>query len=154
MKRMFAALLLLFALPLQAGQSTIRSVEARAPVDAVYKALYRELEARRLFVVFEADIGGTLAGMAERLGEDYNRNHLEAVRSLVVCNAWYANKVSNLDPEMLALCPLRLTVVHKAGMTRILFAPPSVHAAGSPALPVIREIEGKVVEAMQAAVAP
>ncbi len=148
--RLLVPVLLLLAFAAQAAPSSIHQVRIAADAGEVYRVLYRELESRRLFVVFEANIGGTLAGMAERLGEDYNRNGLSVIRSLVVCNAWYANRVSNLDPDMLALCPLRLSVIHKDGTTTIGFARPSVHAAGSAALPVIREIEDIVIEAMGA----
>ncbi len=150
MIRWLLPLLMLLVSAVQAAPASIHQVRIQAEADAVYQTLYRELESRRLFVVFEADIGGTLAGMAERLGEDYNRNGLQAIRSLVVCNAWYANRVSNLDPDMLALCPLRLSVIHKDGVTTIGFARPSAHAEGSPALPVLREIEELVTAAMAA----
>ncbi len=149
MKTLLSFLLLLATLPVLADD-TLYQTRVRGDMQAVYKTLYEELESRRLFVVFEPDIGRNLAGMAKRLGEDYNRNHLEAIRSLVVCNAWYANRVSNLDPDMLALCPLRVSFTYKQGAATLGFARPSVHAQGSKALPVIREIEGLVIEAMDA----
>ena len=127
--------------------------QVNAPMDQVYQALHQELESRHLWVVFEPDIGRSIAGMAERLGEDYNRSGLAGIRSLVTCNAWYANQVSNLDPDMLALCPLRVSVTHKDGTTFMLFARPTVHAQGSPALPVLAEIEGMVIEAIKSAAA-
>jgi hypothetical protein len=149
MKKLLTLLLLLNVLPALAGNA-IHQVRVQGDSQAIYNTLYQQLESRRLFVVFEPDIGRNLAGMAKRLGEDYNRNHLDAIRSLVVCNAWYANKVSNLDPDMLALCPLRVSFVYKGGTAILGFARPSLHAQGSKALPVIREIEGLVIEAMEA----
>lgn len=147
-------LLLLFCLSLPVhAAGNIHRVEVGAEMPKVYQAVYQELESRRLFVVFEPDMGRTIAGLAERLGEDYNRNRLEGIRSMVVCNAWYTNQVSNLDPDMLALCPVRVTVIHKEGVSTILFARPSVHAQGSPALPVIEEIEALVTEAIDTAAA-
>ena len=150
MQKLIALVLLLVALNVQAG-SFVFQAKVEAPMPKVYQNLYQELEKRKLWVVFEPDMGRTVAGLAKRLGEDYNRNGLEGMRSLVVCNAWYINRVSNLDPEMLALCPLRVTVTHKNGFTTMLFARPSVHAKQSPALPVIEEIEGMVIEAIKAA---
>ncbi len=43
----------------------------------------------------------------------YNRSKLSAIRSMVFCNGWYANQVSNKDPHMLALCPLHMTLIEK-----------------------------------------
>ena len=150
MKKLLILLGLLCALNAQAA-STIFKQSVEAPMPKTYGLLYDALEKQRLFVVFEPNIGRNLAGMAKRLGDNYNRNQLAGIRSLVVCNAWYANEVSNLDPDMLALCPLRVTVTHKDGVTHMLFARPSVHAQGSAALPVIQEVEQLVVEAMQQA---
>lgn len=151
MKKLFVALSLLLWMGLAHAESTVFKAEVAAPMPKVYKLVYEALEKQRLFVVFEPNIGRNLAGMAERLGENYNRNKLSGIRSLVVCNAWYANEVSNKDPNMLALCPLRVSVIHKEGVTRVLFARPSVHAQGSAALPVIQEVEGLVVDAIKLA---
>ena len=111
------------------------------------------LEEARFWVVFEVDLGGNLASFAERWGEDYNRNALSGIRSVVVCNGWYANQVGNADPDLLALCPLRVNLVEKDGVTRILFARPTVIAQGSPAIGVVKEIEDAIKAALEAAVA-
>jgi hypothetical protein len=114
--------------------------------------LYETLEAKRFYVVFEPDIQNNLSRFAERWGEDYNRNQLEGIRAMVFCNGWYANSVGNADPDMLALCPLHLTLVQRQGATRILFVRPSVVAAGTAAEAVAREIEQAVGEAVRAAI--
>lgn len=128
-------------------------IDAQAPMQATYPAVYEALEAARFWVVFEADLGANLAGFAERWGDDLNRNGLDAIRSLVVCNAWYANQVSNADPDLLALCPLRVNLVEQDGVTRVLFARPSVVAAGSPGLAIVQEIEAVISAALRAGVA-
>ncbi|MGD8407908.1 MAG: DUF302 domain-containing protein, partial [Thiohalophilus sp.] len=79
----------------------------------------------------------------------YNRNKLEEIRSMVFCNAWYANQISNADPELLALCPLHLTLIHKKGMTTILFVRPSQVAADSPAKKVATELENDVINTIE-----
>jgi len=151
MQKILILLLSLFAGGAQASSSVSRH-EVEAPIDQVYELLYQALESKRLWVVFEPNLGRSIGGMAERLGENYNRNRLQGIRSLVTCNAWYANEVSNLDPDMLALCPLRVSVIHKDGMTRVLFARPTLHAQESAALPVLEEIEELVIEAIRSAV--
>jgi uncharacterized protein (DUF302 family) len=122
------------------------------PLDTTYDAVYQALEQNRFFVVFEPNIGKNLEGFAKRWGEDYNRNRLEGIRAMVFCNAWYANQVSNQDPELLALCPLHLTFTHKEGVTRILFLRPTHIAGDSQAAALAAELEGDVAKAVQAGI--
>ncbi len=135
-----------------AAADTVFSITVDKPVDAVYNSVYQSLEASRFYVVFEPDIGKNLANFADRWGDDYNRNKLSAIRSMVFCNGWYANRVSNLDPGMLGLCPLHATVIGRDGKTTVLFNRPSVIAANSPALKLVTQIENEVIEAIQAGV--
>ena len=119
------------------------------PINAVYDSVYKSLEDARFYVVLEPDIGKNLSGFAERWGDEYNRNKLSAIRSMVFCNGWYANQVSNKDPGMLAFCPLRLTLYEKDGKTTALFVRPTVIAADSPALEILTELEYEVVAAIK-----
>ncbi len=121
-------------------------------LDSSYQAVYESLENNRFFVVFEPDIQGNISGFAERWGEDYNRNKLEGIRAMIFCNGWYANAVSNADPDMLALCPLHITLIQKDGATRVLFVRPTAVASGSKAMSVAKEIEQDVAKAIDAAV--
>ena len=147
--------LLLFVLPVTvwAVPPGILRLDAKAPMAETYKAVTTALEEARFWVVFEADLGSNLAGFAGRWGDELNRNGLDGIRSIVVCNAWYANQVSNADPDLLALCPLRVNLVEKDGLTRVLFARPTVTAAGSPGIAVVREIEEVIAKALRAGVA-
>ncbi len=126
--------------------------EVPASMNATYMAVFTELENNGFVVVFEPNLGRNLAMFASRWGADYNRNHLEGIRSMVFCNGWYANRISNADPDLLALCPLHLTLVHKQGRTRVLFVRPSRVAAGSPAEPVALELEQDIIRAVEAGV--
>jgi len=119
------------------------------PVSAVYDPLYKSLEDARFFVVFEPNIGENLARFSEKWGDDYNRNKLTAIRSMVFCNGWYANKVSNLDPKMLGFCPLHLTLYEHEGKTTVLFNRPGAMAQDSPANELLKKIEGEVIEAIR-----
>jgi uncharacterized protein (DUF302 family) len=124
---------------------------ASVPMEEAYDRVYKALEERRLWVVFEANIGKNLSGFAERWGKDYNQQGLEGIRSMVFCNGWYANRVSNLDPAMLALCPQRLTIIHKQGRSTVLFVRPSKIAGDSPAKSVLAELEEEVIAAIREA---
>jgi hypothetical protein len=124
------------------------SVEA--PLDEVYDSVSNALEENRFFAVFNVDMGRNMARFAERWGEDYNRNALEGIRAMVVCNIWYTNQVSNKDPVMLSLCPLTLTFIHRQGKTTVLFARPTVIARNSPAEPIVKELEQEFIAAINA----
>jgi len=144
---------LLFVAGSALADRTVLVWETGKDLESSYDVVYKALENNMFFVVFEPDIQGNLSHFAERWGDDYNRNGLEGIRSMIFCNGWYANAVSNADPDMLALCPLHITLVQKNGVTRILFTRPTVIARDSKALPVAREIEQGVSKALDEAVA-
>ena len=144
---------LLFMTQAAVADRTVLVWETGKSLETSYDTIYKALENNNFFVVFEPDIQKNLSFFAERWGDNYNRNKLEGIRSMIFCNGWYANAVSNADPDMMALCPLHITLVQKAGVTRILFSRPTVIAAGSKALSVAREIEQDVSKALDEAVA-
>jgi uncharacterized protein (DUF302 family) len=121
-------------------------------LEASYKTIYKALENNRFFVVFEPDIQRNLSGFAARWGDKYNRNKLEGIRAMVFCNVWYTNEISNADPDMLAMCPLHITLIQQQGRTRVLFVRPTVVAADSNALAIAKELEEDVSKAMDEAV--
>lgn len=123
--------------------------QVNKPVTAVYDSVYKSLEEAKFFVVFEPDIGANLARFSDKWGEDYNRNNISQIRSMVFCNGWYANKVSNLDPDMLGFCPLHLTLTEHDGKTTVLFNRPGAIAQNSPAKQLLLEIEAEVIGAIQ-----
>ena len=152
MTRLLTALLLLLATTASADNG-IYTKTTEAPTDNVYTEVYKALENERFWVVFEANIGENIKRFAEKWGEEYNRSGLTAMRSMVVCNGWWANAVSNADPKMVALCPLRVNIIAKDGVTSVLFARPGVFAGSSPAKDIIAEIETKIIAAIDSGVA-
>jgi len=152
-RRMLLALFVLFSLQVNnsvlAENSQVYKFSVQAPMQTVYPAVYESLEKARFFVVFEPDIGKNMQRFADKWGDTYNKNKLTAIRSMVFCNVWYANAVANLDPDMLALCPLRLSLYEKQGVTFILFARPTVIAGQSKAKEILQELEQEVVKAIQ-----
>ena len=123
--------------------------EVEQDLDPVYKKVYNSLEENRFFVVFEPNIGNNLADFSERWGDDYNRNQLLGIRSMVFCNGWYANQVSNLEPELLALCPLHVSLYQKDTLTHIVFTRPTYVGAGSKAQDLLKELEADVSAAIR-----
>ena len=144
-------LLFFFSLSVSASDSVwVQQVDK--PLDAIYKPIYKGLEDARFFVVLEPNIGKNISRFSERWGADYNRNKLTQIRSMVFCNGWYANQVGNADPNMLALCPLRITLTEKEGRSTILFVRPSFVAKGSGAEAIATEIENEVISAISKAI--
>lgn len=130
-----------------AEQNSVYKAEVKADFDVTYKKVYTALENNRFFVVFEPDIGANLANFGTKW-KDYNLNKLNRIKSMVFCNGWYANQVSNADPDMLALCPLHITMTHKGGITKVLFVRPDVVAKGSKAEGVAKDLTEDVIKAI------
>ena len=145
-------LLLVGVAQLARAESTVLAWDINKDLETSYPTIYKSLENNKLFVVFEPDIQRNLSRFAERWGDEYNRNQLEGIRAMVFCNGWYANQVSNADPDMLAMCPMHITLIQKHGHTRVLFLRPTVMATGSKAMDVAGELEQKVSAALDEAV--
>lgn len=134
-----------------ADSAAIFQVSVPLPADTAYQRLYDGLEAHGYYVIFEPNMGKSLAGLRERFGADYNRNGLEVMRSLVFCNPNKTNQMSNLDPALLALCPLHVTLTHKAGVSTAHFARVSTLAKGSAGETAVREIETEITAIVEGA---
>ncbi len=157
MVRKFAwALMLLMGISLvaQAESEMVFKKSTTQPYEDVYEMLKTQLEEARYWVIFEANMGKSLAYNAERWGDDYNKSKLDEIRSIVFCNPWYANQVSNLDPDALSFCPLSVTVIAKQGVTSVLFERPSIVAKGSPAEDLMWEVENDVINVIQTVLTP
>ena len=142
---------LMVASPVFAGDAPegVYRQQVNKPLVEVYDNIYKSLEESRFYVVFEPNIGANLAGFADKWGEDYNRNKLTEIRSMIFCNGWYANQVSNLDPDMLGFCPLHISLIEREGETTVLFNRPSIIAEHSPAKELLSTIESEVIDAIK-----
>lgn len=148
-KPLLTILCVLITINVQASETSVFKQTVNASMDKVYPLVYESLENARFYVVFEPQISKNLQRFSEKWGENYNKNKLDSIRSMVFCNGWYANAVSNADPDMLALCPLRLSLYEKQGKTTVLFARPTVIAKDSQAKTVLIEVEKEVIEAIK-----
>jgi len=119
-------------------------------LETAYPRVYKALESNGFKVVYEIDMQENLAKFsAKNSVKDFNLNKLEGIKSMVFCNGPLAVKISNADPTMLALCPLHLTLTQKAGRVTVLFARPGVIAQGSKAAAPAKELEDKVIKAIE-----
>jgi uncharacterized protein (DUF302 family) len=150
MGRVVAILLLvLLAGSVRAELPGILSWETEQNLETVYREVYLALEKNSFFVVFEANIGRNLAGFSMRWGDEYNRNQLQDIRSMVFCNAWYTNQISNIEPALLALCPLKVSLYRQGTVTRVVFVRPTHTGRGSPAEKLLEQLEADVSAAIQ-----
>lgn len=150
---MKSTLILLFALVsanVLAESPSVYEKTIDQNLDTAYKRVYKALDSNGFKVVFEVDIQENLTkSAAKNAVKDFNLNQLEGIKSMVFCNGPLAIKISNADPTMLALCPLHLTFTQKAGRATVLFVRPSVIAQGSKAETSVKELEGKVIKAIE-----
>ena len=134
-----------------AANPAVFEKSAKLPLNKAVKAVSAKLDDAGYAVVDELPISENLKRMAKKWGDDYNRNKLDGITSLVFCSGWYVNQISNLDPQLLGLCPLHITLTHKAGVTTALFNRPTAIAHGSPAEKPLKEVENEVIQAIEAA---
>ena len=124
----------------------------KGDMNDVYKKIFTALENNGYFVTFELNLGKNLSHFAKRWGKEYNKNKLKSIRSMIFCNGSYANQLSNIDPSMLALCPLRISLYSKDNETHILFVRPGKVAGRSKAQKIAKELEDDVIRTIEVAI--
>ena len=137
----------------QAELPGVRHWTLEADLEKTYRNIYMSLEDKNMFVIFEANMGRTLAGFSGRWGDNYNRNQLQGIRSMMFCNPWYVNEVSNLDPQLLAFCPMHITLYRQNDITHIVFLSPVHVGQRSAAAGLLEGLEAKVSAAVEAGMA-
>ena len=145
------ALLIVISLATAAEAPSVYKKTVSLDLDSAYEKVHGALEAQRFWVVFEADMGAHMARFAERWGEDYNRNKLTGVKSMVFCHIWWTNQIANADPDMLAMCPLHLSLYQRDGRTAVVMLRPSVLARGSGAEAKAVELESELIRIIEGA---
>ena len=150
MKSTLILLLTLASLNALAESPAVYEKSVDQNLDTAYKRVNKALEGNGFKVVYEIDMLENLTKFAAKNAvKDFNLNQLEGIKSMVFCNGPLAVKISNADPTMLAMCPLHLTLTQKAGRVSVLFVRPSVIAQGSKAEAPARELEEKVIKAIE-----
>jgi hypothetical protein len=72
---------------------------------------------------------------------------------MVFCSAWYTNEISNIDPELLALCPMHISFYRQNNITHIVFTRPTHVGQRSAAAGLLEGLEAKVSAAVEAGIA-
>ena len=150
MKPTLIFLLTLISLNVWAESPAVYEKSFDQNLDTAYKHVYKALTDNGFKVVYEIDMLENLTKFSQKNAvTGFNLNKLEGIKSMVFCNGSLAVKISNADPAMLALCPLHLTFTQKAGRVSILFVRPGVIAQGSKAEAPAKELEEKVIKAIE-----
>ena len=149
MKKLILTLLLLLS-PLMADGVYKLTLNQKA--DVVYAKLLTSLDKNALRVVAEIDILAKFkhAGLPEKFADEFNTNKLTTIKAIIACNGFFGNYIANADPEMMGLCPIRLTVIEKDGKTTILFVKPTNVSHDSKAKSIIALLEKKVISTIEA----
>ncbi len=150
LKYLIVTVSLLFSTSAFAG-SAIYKVSVNEDFRSALHSIKKTLEDQHLYIISKADISGTLASMKRKLGKDYNKRGYDVAKSIIFCNPFYANDVMNTDPDMMALCPLKMMLMTKNGTTTALFVLPSKLAGNSPAKNILLEVENRVKKALNKA---
>lgn len=149
-KILVLALGCLVTLSAHASSTAIYEKSAKMSLSDAVSHMESALKSHKFKVVTEVPVSKKLAMHAKEWGAKYNENHLEGITSIVFCNGGIANAVSNKDPELLAACPLHLTIIEKDGVATALFTRPTAIGGGSSAGPVLDKLEKMVTAAIDA----
>lgn len=146
-------LLIVFSFPLLvfAAPPAVYVKQTDMAMDAAYDKIYKALENNRFWVVFEANLADRMARFKDKWGENYNRSKLTGARSMVFCNIWWTNAMASADPDMLAICPLHVSLYAKDGKTSVVMPRPSVLAKGSKAEKQAAELEQELTKIIEGA---
>ncbi len=141
----------LLTLSVWAAESNVYKVSYNAPVDKVLDNMLAKFKQEMLVVVWQLDILEEFKhkGLDKKFGENFNKAGLTAVRTLVACNGKFGNDIINQDSDMMAYCPIRITLTEKDGVTTVLYVRPSSAPRDSKAYQSLVKLEKKVTKAIE-----
>ena len=142
-------LVCIFSISLWATSSTnVYKVTYNSSMDTIEKNLLNHFKSSKLVVPWKMDILEEFKkkGLDKKFGKKFNTSNLTSVRTIVACNGKFGNMIMNTDPDMMAYCPIRLTLVEKDGKTTVLFVRPSSAPRDSKAYKILVKLEKKVIK--------
>ncbi|ABB44587.1 hypothetical protein Suden_1309 [Sulfurimonas denitrificans DSM 1251] len=144
-------LVCLLTLSVWAADSNVYKVSYNAGVDKVLGNILNKFKAEGLVVVWQLDILEEFKqkGLDKKFGENFNKAGLSAVKTIIVCNGKFGNDIINADSDMMAYCPVRVTLTEKDGVTTVLYVRPSAADKESKAYPSLVELEKKVTMSIE-----
>jgi len=136
-------------IPLMSDKMYKHTINEKAEI--IYPKLLESLEKNKLIVVSEIDILDKFkhAGLPEKFGKEFNANKLTTIKTIIACNGWFGNYISNADINMMGLCPVKITLIEKDGKTTILFVKPTTVSGDSKANATIAQLEAKLISSIE-----
>lgn len=91
--------------------------------DNYYPKLQKSIKDNHMNVLYELKLIEQFKkkGYAKKFGKDFNKNDIDEVVTLLICNGYVGNQVSNIDPAMMALCPIKLTIIKQGRKLTVTF---------------------------------
>lgn len=141
----------LLSVSVWAAESNVYKVAYKVPVDKVINNILTKFKAEGLVVVWQLDILEEFRqkGLDKKFGENFNKAGLSAVKTMIVCNGKFGNDIINADSDMMAYCPVRITLTEKDGVTTVLYVRPSSAPRDSKAYPSLMQLEKKVTKSIE-----
>ncbi len=141
----------LLSVSVWAAESNVYKVTYKVPVDKVINNILTKFKAEGLVVVWQLDILEEFRqkGLDKKFGENFNKAGLSAVKTMIVCNGKFGNDIINADSDMMAYCPVRITLTEKDGVTTVLYVRPSSAPRDSKAYPSLMQLEKKVTKSIE-----
>lgn len=141
----------LLSLSLWAAETNVYKVSYKSPVDTVLKNMLVQFEKEMLVVVWQLDILDEFKkkGLDKKFGAEFNKAGLTAVKTIVACNGKFGNDIINADSDMMAYCPIRITLTEKDGVTTVLYVRPTSAPKDSAAYKSLAQLEKKVTKAIE-----
>ncbi|MCX6051688.1 MAG: DUF302 domain-containing protein [Campylobacterales bacterium] len=145
MKKILLVLFLLASSVIAADN--IYKIEVNEEYDVYYPKLKKELEINHINVISEMDLiqRFTEAGYAKKFGKNFNKNNIEKATSLILCNGYIGNQVSNIDVAMMAFCPIRLTVLKQGNKTIVLYVKSAPNASNPEVVTLLNTLDEVVI---------
>lgn len=141
----------LLSLSLWAAETNVYKVTYKSPVDKVLANMLAQFEKEMLVVVWQLDILDEFKkkGLDKKFGADFNTAGLTAVKTIIACNGKFGNDIINADADMMAYCPIRITLTEKDGVTTVLYVRPTSAPKDSKAYKSLAQLEKKVTKAIE-----
>lgn len=149
--RVVTIVVVFFALPIEilcAANANVYKSIVNEPIGIAYPVIYDALSNNGFYVAYSINVGENVKRFETRWGGE-NKYEVTAVRSLIVCDLKFSYELRNVDPEMLVLCPMHLTLYEIQGKTHIVLLLPSVMAGNSPAKKLALKVEKKLVDIIE-----
>jgi len=149
MKKILLACLL--TLSVWAADSNVYKVNYNVGVDKVLNNILTKFKAEGLVVVWQLDILEEFKskGLDKKFGENFNKAGLSAVKTIIVCNGKFGNDIINADSDMMAYCPVRVTLTEKDGVTTVLYVRPTSAPKDSKGYPSLVELDKKITTSIE-----